>query len=74
MERSPHTGRDYPSNQRTIGAAKHQHEARESDVYIAVMGVTGAGNSTFISHLTDSEVQVGDGLYACASYTLTSVS
>jgi ABC-type phosphate/phosphonate transport system ATPase subunit len=74
MESSPHTSQDYPSNQRTIGAATYRHEARESDVYIAVMGVTGAGKSTFISHLTDSKVQVGDGLNACVPYSLISVS
>ncbi|KUM55632.1 hypothetical protein ACN42_g11616 [Penicillium freii] len=36
-----------------------------SDVYIAIMGVTGAGKSTFISHLADSHVPVGSGLHAC---------
>ncbi|KAJ5961653.1 hypothetical protein N7501_006594 [Penicillium viridicatum] len=36
-----------------------------SDVYIAIMGVTGAGKSTFISRLADSHVPVGSGLNAC---------
>jgi signal recognition particle receptor subunit beta len=36
-----------------------------SDVYIAVMGVTGAGKSTFISQLADSDVPIGTGLHAC---------
>jgi ABC-type phosphate transport system ATPase subunit len=33
-----------------------------SDIIIAVMGVTGAGKSTFISLCTDVRVQVGHGL------------
>lgn len=40
-------------------------EAQVSDVYIAIMGVTGAGKSTFISQLADSQAPVGTGLYAC---------
>ncbi|KAJ5203307.1 hypothetical protein N7449_005386 [Penicillium cf. viridicatum] len=40
-------------------------EAQTSDVYIAIMGVTGAGKSTFISQLADSQAPVGTGLYAC---------
>ncbi|KAF6824170.1 hypothetical protein CPLU01_11017 [Colletotrichum plurivorum] len=35
---------------------------RHKDVYIAVMGVTGAGKSTFISHCTQSQVKVGHDL------------
>ncbi|PVH91351.1 hypothetical protein DM02DRAFT_705229 [Periconia macrospinosa] len=31
-----------------------------SDVFIAVMGMTGAGKSTFISHCTDEEVAISD--------------
>ncbi|KAJ5942072.1 hypothetical protein N7516_002240, partial [Penicillium verrucosum] len=40
-------------------------EQQVSDVYIAIMGVTGAGKSTFISQLADSHVPVGNGLNAC---------
>lgn len=35
------------------------------DIYIAVMGVTGAGKSTFISHCTEAEVPVGHNLESC---------
>lgn len=40
-------------------------EQQVSDVYIAIMGVTGAGKSKFISQLADSHVPVGSGLNAC---------
>ena len=35
------------------------------DVYVAVMGVTGAGKSTFIEKLTGEEVNVIHGLVSC---------
>ena len=35
------------------------------DVYVAVMGVTGAGKSTFIEKLTGKEINVGHGLFSC---------
>jgi GTP-binding protein EngB required for normal cell division len=38
---------------------------RNEDVVIAVMGVTGAGKSTFISQLTKEEVVVGHSLSSC---------
>lgn len=31
-----------------------------SDVFIALMGMTGAGKSTFISHCTEEEVQISE--------------
>jgi GTP-binding protein EngB required for normal cell division len=40
-------------------------EPQESDIFIAVMGVTGSGKSTFISHCTDQKVQVGHSLQSC---------
>ncbi|KAL2867562.1 uncharacterized protein BJX67DRAFT_380913 [Aspergillus lucknowensis] len=48
-----------------MGRTKIRSQPQASDVYVAVMGVTGSGKSTFISHLTDEEVTVGNGLYAC---------
>jgi len=39
----------------------------ESDMFIAVMGVTGAGKSTFISHLTQKPIKIGHDLQACES-------
>ncbi|KAK3393392.1 hypothetical protein B0H63DRAFT_458124 [Podospora didyma] len=42
-------------------------EARQTDVFIAVMGVTGSGKSTFISMLANdgATVKVGHGLQGC---------
>jgi ATPase subunit of ABC transporter with duplicated ATPase domains len=40
---------------------------RPDDIVIAVMGITGVGKSTFISHLTDEEVVIGRGLASCES-------
>ncbi|GAP84701.1 putative zinc finger C2H2 [Rosellinia necatrix] len=40
-------------------------EPKDSDVFIAVMGVTGAGKSTFISKCTAMNVQIGHDLQAC---------
>ncbi|CAM1502632.1 Fc.00g074080.m01.CDS01 [Cosmosporella sp. VM-42] len=40
-------------------------EPRPSDIFIAVMGVTGAGKSTFISACTGAEVEIGHDLRAC---------
>jgi ABC-type lipoprotein export system ATPase subunit len=38
------------------------------DIFIAVMGVTGAGKSTFISHCVavPDSVEIGDGLQSCS--------
>jgi len=36
-------------------------------VWIAMMGVTGAGKSTFISHLVSEQVQIGHGLQSCTN-------
>jgi type IV secretory pathway VirB4 component len=40
-------------------------QPRESDAFIAVMGVTGSGKSTFISHCADKTVEIGSTLQAC---------
>ncbi|KAF5671393.1 hypothetical protein FDENT_10932 [Fusarium denticulatum] len=40
-------------------------KACDSDVFIAVMGLTGSGKSTFISHLTKSAVPIGSELQSC---------
>jgi ABC-type Mn2+/Zn2+ transport system ATPase subunit len=37
------------------------------DVYIAVMGVTGAGKSTFIKECTGQEIEIGHTLESCKS-------
>jgi ABC-type multidrug transport system ATPase subunit len=38
----------------------------EDDIIVAVMGVTGAGKSTFISLLSDEEIEIGHGMESCA--------
>jgi type IV secretory pathway VirB4 component len=40
-------------------------QPQDSDIFIAVMGVTGAGKSTFISHCTQKAVKIGHDLQAC---------
>ena len=40
-------------------------EPSPDDIFIAIMGMTGSGKSTFISHCTDVEVQIGHDLVAC---------
>ena len=41
--------------------------SREPPVYIAIMGVTGAGKSSFISLLCDTKVEIGHDLDSCTS-------
>ncbi|KAM0348850.1 hypothetical protein ACHAP4_010666 [Fusarium culmorum] len=40
-------------------------DCKPKDIYIALMGLTGAGKSSFINHCIKHEVVVGDGLQAC---------
>ncbi|KAF3901847.1 hypothetical protein AA313_de0208849 [Arthrobotrys entomopaga] len=39
----------------------------KDDIVIAVMGVTGAGKSTFINLLVEESIQIGHGLQSCTS-------
>ena len=41
--------------------------SREPPVYIAMMGVTGAGKSSFISLLCDTKIEIGHDLDSCTS-------
>jgi hypothetical protein len=41
------------------------YEPAEGDVFIAVLGQTGAGKSTFISKCSEKEVSIGHNLQAC---------
>ncbi|KAK6063299.1 hypothetical protein SCUP515_12522 [Seiridium cupressi] len=52
-----------------LSSLRNGHELRDTDIFIAVMGVTGAGKSTLISHLTndESKPRVGSGLGSCGS-------
>ncbi|PCD20836.1 hypothetical protein QX201_004455 [Fusarium graminearum] len=40
-------------------------DCKPKDIYITLMGLTGAGKSSFINHCIKHEVVVGDGLQAC---------
>jgi hypothetical protein len=40
-------------------------ELNSNDIFIALMGVTGAGKSTFISHCTSTHVEIGDDMESC---------
>ena len=46
---------------------RNGYEARDTDVFIAVMGLTGVGKSTLISMLTtqDPKPTIGGGLSSC---------
>lgn len=46
-------------------AFRDGYEPKEGDMFLAVLGVTGAGKSTFISKCTDKEVSIGHNLQAC---------
>lgn len=37
----------------------------KEDIIIAVMGVTGAGKSTFVSLLSGEHIEIGHGLQSC---------
>ncbi|KAL8288224.1 hypothetical protein RB597_000359 [Gaeumannomyces tritici] len=41
------------------------YEPNDSDKFIAVMGVTGAGKSTFISHIAQGQVEIGSSMRSC---------
>lgn len=43
---------------------------RPNDIVIAVMGVTGSGKSTFISHFSEKMPAVGRTLVSCELGTL----
>ncbi|CAO2649617.1 Nn.00g070020.m01.CDS01 [Neocucurbitaria sp. VM-36] len=61
---TPHTNDQGRVQQEPITTASNL-QITENDVLIAVMGVTGCGKSTFINHLTDSDIKVGHGLESC---------
>ncbi|KAM5352745.1 hypothetical protein ACJ41O_005467 [Fusarium nematophilum] len=42
------------------GSPRASHVPSSSDVFIALMGMTGAGKSTFISHCTDEKVLISE--------------
>jgi len=59
-----------PAAQVDPRAFRDGYEPKPSDVFIAIMGVTGAGKSTFISKCTEKEVRIGHNLQACKTTLL----
>ena len=57
----PPTSKDTTESFSDIDPLKPKAE----DVYIAIMGMTGTGKSTFISMLVNDQVTIGHGLYSC---------
>ncbi|KXX76426.1 Ankyrin-3 [Madurella mycetomatis] len=48
-----------------------EYKPHEQDVFILVMGMTGSGKSTFISHLAErsNQPEIGNGLQSCTQRT-----
>lgn len=60
---------DFDSEPETQGVeSPGKLEARPSDVLIALVGATGVGKSTFISHCTDENVLARSGLTSCECF------
>jgi ABC-type lipoprotein export system ATPase subunit len=57
-----------PPTEVDLSPFRNGQEARDTDIFIAVMGVTGAGKSTLISHLTTEGVrpEIGNSLSSCS--------
>ncbi|KAJ3455218.1 hypothetical protein MRS44_013818 [Fusarium solani] len=68
MQRS-NTDSDYNPNSVMALAARDDVEYSPEDRFIAVMGMTGSGKSTFISHLTNGDARVGHDLSSLYSGT-----
>lgn len=47
--------------------------ASSDDIIIAVMGVTGAGKTTFIQEFASKKLEIGNTLESCASTMLASL-
>ncbi|KAJ6132584.1 hypothetical protein N7471_007799 [Penicillium samsonianum] len=62
-KRSAHGNASSPSTRSFRGG----HEPKPTDVFIAVMGVTGSGKSSFISLCSGKSVQIGHTLDACTA-------
>ncbi|KAK1640654.1 P-loop containing nucleoside triphosphate hydrolase protein [Colletotrichum phormii] len=56
-----------PPTETDLSSVRNGHEPRETDIFLAVFGVTGVGKSSFISHLTTdkSKPEVGHKLDSC---------
>lgn len=45
--------------------SRYSSSSSSKSIFVVVMGVTGSGKSTFISHCTEQPVEVGHHLHAC---------
>lgn len=55
---------------------RNGQDPRDTDIFIAVMGVTGAGKSTLISHLAPGEAgpEIGKDLSSCSYHSIIYIS
>ncbi len=65
MARFAATVEDLEDNGDYSDVQKDAFNPQPGDVIIALMGVTGVGKSTFISHCTDEPIVVNPGLRSC---------
>lgn len=74
MSRATHTNKD--ANKPGLEDSSHVKDERivlnsnprtkdDNDIYIAIMGVTGAGKSSLIAKLTKQHIKVGHDLVSC---------
>lgn len=56
-----------PPAQVDLTEFRNGQDPRDTDIFVAVMGVTGAGKSTLISHLVSAGAgpKIGEGLSSC---------
>lgn len=61
-----------PPTVEDLSSFRSGHDERDNDVFIAVMGMTGAGKSTLISKLTSGEEKprIGNSLRSCSCLML----
>lgn len=63
-----------PAPQVDPRAFRDGYEAKPGDVFVAIMGVTGAGKSTLISKCTEKQVRIGHDLQACIACPISLTS
>jgi len=48
-----------------LGSSHDAPELTERSILVAVMGMTGAGKTTFINEVTGANMEIGHGLKSC---------
>ena len=56
-----------PKHVEGVDVAAEPSSPKPDDTWVAIMGMTGAGKSTFISTLIEEEVSIGHGLHSSES-------